>query len=257
VKLFLSLLLLSFSSWAQDSSNPIVVEGMDKYDLGKSQFNMMTVNDNPFFGFLFVDRLEERFKSDDDSLLWDTVGRFGNQYHRIFIESEGVYNTSKGNIEDSRNEILYGYSYAPYWDIQAGYRRDFFSKKNDRDFGVLSVLGLAPFDFEVDAAAYVSTKGDISTLLEFEYSFLLTQRTQLIPRLEIAASIQEVKEYNIGSGLNGFEAGLRLSHQFVREFAPYIGISWEKKTFGTKDFVEDAGEDSNAGLLVVGARIII
>ena len=34
-----------------------------------------------------------------------------------------------------------------------------------------------------------------------------------------------------GSGLSSMEAGLRLRYEFVREFAPYIGVTWEK-TFG-------------------------
>lgn len=285
--LLLPLLLISTSLWAQhpehhvkDDPNevepfergfpkdyksppkPVVVDGIQKYAIdkegkGPQNFDTMTVNDNPIYGFFFIDRLEERFKPKAESLLWDAVGRIGNQYHRIFVESEGVYNTRKGDTKNSRNEILYGYSYAPFWDLQAGYRRDFISKKRDRDFGVLSVMGLAPFEFEVDAAAYVSTEGDVSTIVEVEYSFLLTQRTQLIPRFEVEAALQQAKTYNVGRGLNDFELGVRLSHQIYREFAPYIGVSWERKTFGTKDLTEKAGEDPDVGLFLIGARIII
>ena len=35
----------------------------------------------------------------------------------------------------------------------------------------------------------------------------------------------------LGSGLSSVEAGLRLRYEIVREFAPYIGVTWEK-TFG-------------------------
>lgn len=286
MKFFLIICLFSFSVFAQHSSHhvkddsleiepyekefpkdyksplPKVVDGIQKYAIdkegkGPENFGVRTINDNPVYGFLFLDRLEERLKSKDNSLLWDATARVGNQYHRIFFEAEGVYNTSRGKTQDSRNELLYGYSYAPFWDIQAGYRRDFFSKKDDREFGVLSVMGLAPFEFEVDAATYISSEGELSGILELEYTFMLSQRTQLIPRFEMEASLQELKEHNIGRGLNGFEVGLRLSHQIVREFAPYLGLSWERKTFGTKALVEDSNEASSEGFIVIGARIIL
>src|SRR5665648_23648 len=92
---------------------PIKVTGMDKYSVdekgkGPESFGTHTLNDNPIFGFLFIDRLEEKLKGDDDTLLWDLTGRFGNQFHRLYLESEGDYNTSTGEIKDSRNELLYG-----------------------------------------------------------------------------------------------------------------------------------------------------
>jgi copper resistance protein B len=271
MQFILIILLLGHSAFAQHTSHdheeaqpngPLKVTGMQKYAVDENgeapkKISTHPIDDNPLYGFLYIDRLEEKLKGDEDTLLWDLMGRFGNQYHRLYFESEGEYNTSMGKTKDSRNELLYGYSYLPFWDIQAGYRRDLIPEKADRDFGVLSVLGLAPFLFEVDAATYVSSKGDLSAILEVEYSLLLTQRTQLIPRLELEASLQEVKDYSVGRGLNGFEVGIRLSHQIIREIAPYIGLSWERKTFGTKDLVEQSGEDSSVGVFLVGVRIII
>lgn len=249
-------------NFGKANNHPEVTTGIKKYVIEESgppqeNFGVVPIHDNRIFGFFFIDRLEQRLNRNNDNTLWDATGRIGNDDHRLYVETEGKYNTSKGNFETSRNELLYGYVYSSFWDIQAGYRRDFISKKDDREFGVLSLQGMAPFLFEVDAASYVSFEGDVSALVEVEYSFLLTQRTQLIPRFETEASLQEVKKYNIGRGLNGFEMGLRLSHQFWREFAPYLGVSWEKKVFGTADLLEDAGEDTSEAVFLLGARIII
>ena len=243
-------------------TNPEVTTGIKKYIIEESgppqkNFGVVPIHDNRIFGFFFIDRIEQRFHKNNDITLWDATGRVGNDDHRIYIETEGEYNSSLGNFKESRNELLYGYVFSSFWDIQAGYRRDFINDKDDRDFGVLSLQGMTPFQFEVDAASYISSEGDLSALLELEYSFLLTQRTQLIPRIEVEASLQEVEDYDIGRGLNGFEMGLRLSHQIWREFAPYIGVSWEKQVFNTKDLLEEAGEDTSEAVFLIGARIII
>lgn len=36
---------------------------------------------------------------------------------------------------------------------------------------------------------------------------------------------------HLGSGLSSIEAGARLRYEFIREFAPYVGVEWER-TFG-------------------------
>jgi copper resistance protein B len=243
-------------------NNPEVTTGIQKYAIdekGKPQknFGISPIHDNRIFGFLFIDRLEERWGEDRDTILWDATGRIGNDYHKLFLETEGKYNAQKGSFKESRNELLYGYNIASFWNIQGGYRRDFIKDRDDREFAVLSLQGMAPFTFEVDAATYLSDEGDLSAILELEYSFLLTQRTQLIPRFETEISLQEVQEYNIGRGVNGFELGLRLSYQIKREIAPYLGVSWEKKLFETQNLLESSGEDTNEAVFLIGARLVI
>ena len=48
------------------------------------------------------------------------------------------------------------------------------------------------------------------------------------------------------------ELGLRLRYQIQREFAPYIGINWEKKFGNTADFAEEEGEATDDLQFVVG-----
>lgn len=238
------------------------VEGLQKYAVEKEgeemqNFGMRPVHDDPVFGFLYFDRLEERFEDKNDKLLWDVTGVIGPKKNQFFIESEGTYNTEEGKDANSRNEILYGHLVDSFWFGQVGYRRDFVPKKDDREFLVVSAQGMTPFQFEIDAAAYLADGGQVSGIFEAEYTFLLSQRTMLIPRFETEISSEKVKEYNIGAGIGGYELGFRLAHQIVREFAPYVGVSWEKKLFETADLLEDAGEDTSEGLFLVGVRMVL
>ena len=43
--------------------------------------------------------------------------------------------------------------------------------------------------------------------------------------------------------------------QVRREIAPYIGVTWHRKFFGTGDFAEAAGEDRGAAKLALGVRV--
>src|SRR3546814_9881548 len=75
-----------------------------------------------------------------------------------------------------------------------------------------------PYRFEVDAAAFVSTKGDVTARIEGELDQRITQRLILQPRAEVALSAQDLPELGIGAGLDRIEAGLRIRYEFAREF---------------------------------------
>lgn len=76
----------------------------------------------------------------------------------------------------------------------------------------------------------------------------------LQPRAEFNFAAQDVPENGIGSGLSDIELGLRLRYEVAREFAPYVGISWDRKVGGTADFARAAGEDPSSTSLVLGVR---
>lgn len=50
------------------------------------------------------------------------------------------------------------------------------------------------------------------------------------------------------------ELGLRLCYEIKREFAPYIGVSWERKFGGSARFARAAGDRVEATSLVLGIR---
>jgi copper resistance protein B len=118
----------------------------------------------------------------------------------------------------------------------------------------VGVQGLAPYWFDVDAAAFVSDHGDLAARILAESDLLLTQR--LIARLsvELNAAAQDVEELGIGSGLSDVELELRLRYEIMREFAPYIGVSWERKIGPTADVARRQGMDVEGLMWVSGVR---
>jgi len=114
--------------------------------------------------------------------------------------------------------------------------------------------GVIPYEFEWDSALFVSDKGDVTARIEAEYDLKISQRLILQPRLELNASASEVPELGLGSGLNNTELGVRLRYEIRREFAPYVGVSWEKLYGGTADFSELEGEPASVVSIVVGIR---
>lgn len=204
--------------------------------------------------FVQADRFEYRTGEGDPHLLWDAQGWYGNDKNKLWIKTEGEYAFESDEFEDAEVQALWSRAMSRYFDFQAGVRHD-FAPEDDRTFGVLGVQGLAPYWFEVDAAAFVSDDGDISARIELEYEFLLTQRLILQPRTELNFAVQDVPENGIGSGLSSAEMGLRLRYEIKREFAPYVGVSWERAVGETADFARADGEDPSSVSLVAGLRL--
>ena len=124
----------------------------------------------------------------------------------------------------------------------------------ERTHAVLGVQGLAPYMFEVDAAAFLSTKGDLTARIEAELDQRITQRLILQPRGEVNLSAQDIPELGVGAGFDSVELGLRLRYEFAREFAPYVGIEQEWKVGQSADYARLAGEDPSVTNYVVGVR---
>jgi copper resistance protein B len=90
--------------------------------------------------------------------------------------------------------------------------------------------------------------------LEAEYELLITQRLIAKPSAELNFAVQDVEELGIGSGLSEAELGLRLRYEIVREIAPYIGVSWERKVGPTADVARREGADVSDLAFVTGIR---
>ena len=58
----------------------------------------------------------------------------------------------------------------------------------------------------------------------------------------------------LGSGLTDAEAGLRLRYEISREFAPYVGASWERSFGDTARYSRAAGEGTGGFSVVAGIR---
>jgi copper resistance protein B len=118
----------------------------------------------------------------------------------------------------------------------------------------VGIEGLAPYWFEVEGALFLSNKGDLFARLEGSYDLRFTQQLILEPRVEVNLQAQDVPELGEGAGLSDAEVGLRLRYEVRREFAPYVGVHYERKFGDTADLARAAGEDRDDLRVVLGLR---
>lgn len=197
------------------------------------------------------DRVEYRAREGEDGYLWDVQGYYGGDLDKFWFKSEGEGSFGE-EIESAEVQALYSRAIAPFFDLQAGIRQDLAPM--GRAHAVVGIQGLAPYLFEVDAAAFLSDKGNLTARIEAELDQRITQRLILQPRVEASFSAQDVPELGIGAGLDAIEAGLRLRYHFAREFAPYIGIDQEWRIGQSADYARAEGEDPSVTNYLVGIR---
>ncbi|MFY8163605.1 MAG: copper resistance protein B, partial [Brevundimonas sp.] len=201
---------------------------------------------------VIIDRFEAGFGDSEEGWLWDAAGWTGGDINRFWWKSEGEGDFD-GEIE-GEVQALYSRAVTPFWDVQAGVRQDFREDGESPTHLVMGVLGLAPHWWEVDAAAFLSTGGDLTARVEAEYDQRITQRLILQPRIEVEASASDVPELGLGSGLTHVEAGLRLRYEIAREFAPYVGVEWSRDLSGTADLTRALGGEPEHTRFVIGLR---
>lgn len=203
---------------------------------------------------ILLDELEAAFDDDEATYAWHVQGWYGGDIHRFWWKSEGE-GAFENELEHAELQLLYSRAVTPYFDLQAGVRQSYLDGEDRTDL-VLGVQGLAPYWFEVGAAAFVSTDGDVTARAEAEYDLRLTQRLILQPSAEINLAAQDIPDLHIGAGLTEAEIGLRLRYEVTRRFAPYIGIAWTSALGETRDIREALGEDTQSTRALIGVRAL-
>jgi copper resistance protein B len=212
---------------------------------------MMQMDDAALFGKILLDQLEWRDVKGADAQAWELDAWYGNDYNKLWLETEGQ---SVDSDEQGRVELMWDRIISPWWSLQTGVRQD-FGQGPSRTWLDLGVQGLAPYFFDIDAALYIGEEGRTSARFSGEYDILITQRLILQPELELRAFGKDDPQNGIGSGFSDLELGLRLRYEFRREFAPYVGLHWERKFGRTADLARDAGEDPDEVSLVAGLHV--
>lgn len=208
------------------------------------------VDDNAIHSYMLLNRLEAWDADPGTGMAWEGEGWTGTDLNRLWWRSEGE--RVDGATEAADVELLYGRSIATWWDVVGGLRQDF--KPGDaQTFAAIGVKGLAPQNFEVQATAYVGERGQTAARFEVDYELLLTNRLILQPRLEVDAYGRNDPARGTGSGLSTFEAGLRLRYEFTRQFAPYLGVDYERAVGNTANLRREA--DADDVRLLAGLRI--
>lgn len=201
--------------------------------------------------WLQADRFEYQARQGHDGLLWDVQGYYGTPTNKLWLKSEGEAALGEG-IEDAEVQALWSKAVAPFWDLQIGVRQDVAGSTDTH--AVVGVQGLAPYLFEVDAALFLSQRGDLTARIEAELEQDVTQDIVLQPRIEVSLAAQDNPVRKVGAGIDRIEAGLRLRYEIVPEFAPYIGIEQGWKLGDSARFARLAGEDPHVTSVVMGLR---
>jgi copper resistance protein B len=75
---------------------------------------------------------------------------------------------------------------------------------------------------------------------------------KLQPLVELDLYGKDDPQRGIGAGLSSLEAGIRMRYEIRREFAPYVGITWDRKLFGTADLARARGADVGKARIAFG-----
>jgi len=202
------------------------------------------------FQVLF-DQLEWQFVHGEPGSRWDSRSWVGGDRNRLWIRTEG--DAVDGILDTAEAQVLFGRSFSRWWDVVAGVRFDARPAPSHTWFAV-GIQGMAPQFLDVQATAFIGQSGHVAARLEVEHDLLITQRLVLQPLVELSLSGTDDPDRGIGTGLSTGEVGFRIRYEIKRELAPYAGVVWHKKLFGTGDAAREQGDDPGGWHLVSGLR---
>ncbi len=224
----------------------------DPTEMAKARNALRHENGGLSNSMILFNLAELQARKSTDGYRWEGEGWFGGDINRLIVKTEGE-GSFGGKVEQAEFQMLFGRAISPYFNLEAGVRYD-VRPRPSRGYAVVGIEGLAPYWFDVGAQFFVSDKGDVLARLEASYDERITQKLILQPRAEINFAAQDIPAFGTGAGLSDFEFGLRLRYEIKREFAPYIGVEWAKKTGNTARFARAAGEDTDVVNFVTGIR---
>lgn len=220
----------------------------DPQEMAAARHMLRLEHGDHVFSKVMVDELEFTTGRGDDGYRWGGEAWIGGDINRLVLKTEGE---GASDLHEAEVQALYSRAIGPYFDVQAGVRHD-ITPNPSRTYAVAGLEGLAPYWFEVEAHAFLSDKGDLFGRVGASYDQLVTQRLVLQPRAELNIAAQDAP--GVAGGLTDLALGLRLRYEIKREFAPYIGISYERKIGGTADLARAAGEDVGGTRFMFGLR---
>ncbi|SDB71382.1 copper resistance protein B [Belnapia rosea] len=213
-----------------------------------------------YFGAVLFDQNEMRSNGRGSPIYaWEGSGFYGTDYHRVWVNTRGETSRERGGLERAEAQVLYSRLVGYYWDLQAGVRHDFRIDPREgtpsRTYGVFGLQGLAPGFFEVQLQGFVGGNGVFLARAAASYDLLITNRLVLQPEAELNFSTGWDRDALIAPGLYRTEVGLRLRYEITREFAPYIGYSFESFNGGATGLNRRLGEKPSQSTVVAGIRI--
>ncbi len=113
-------------------------------------------------------------------------------------------------------------------------------------------MGLAPYFIETDLGLFYGDNGQVNLRLNLENEMMFTQRLVLLTEYEMNIYSQDDAAVAIGSGLSNQKLGFKLAYEIRREFAPYLGVTFNKYYGNTAGFVAGGGGETSSTEVMVG-----
>lgn len=220
--------------------------------MDRARAQMMREDGGQMLHQILLNLAEIRIGQGHEGYRWDGEAYLGGDINRLWIKSEGEGGFHQGT-DSAEVQALFGHAIGPYYTLQAGIRQD-TRPTSRRTYATLGFEGLAPYAFETEGALFLSNRGDLLGRLEAWYDQRITQRLLLQPRAELNFAAQNVPEDRYGAGLVDAELGLRLRYEIRRDFAPYVGVSWDRKTGRSADYARADGQRPGQTSFVMGIR---
>jgi copper resistance protein B len=211
------------------------------------------------YGAVLIDQLEYRGGSGTNIGAWEGQAYYGGDYNKVWINTRGEYNSKARALERAEVQVLYSRLISYFFNAQVGVRQDIGIRPNEgtpaRTHLVLGIEGLLPNLFQANLQFFVDQRGTVAARFEGSYDASLTQRLVLQPQVEINAAANSDPQSRLGSGLTRLESGLRLRYELTREFAPYVGVQYERVLGETADIYKRTGEERELLSAVAGVRL--
>jgi len=196
-----------------------------------------------------LDQFEGRLGA-SDVLRWEGEAWTGTDTDRLWLKSEGEFENSK--VFDGQQEAFYDTPLSTWFDLQVGLRYDLDSQPG-RVWAAAGIEGLSQYFFRMSATAYASNTGHYAAKFFGTYDLLLTQRLILQPEAEVNIYSKSDPARLVVSGVSDLDTGLRLRYEITRKFAPYIGVTYERR-FAARSQLAARGQTPEQLRFAVGLR---
>lgn len=207
-------------------------------------------HDRAVHAFVLLDRIEWQRNGPVNRADADVTGWVGRDLDRLWFRVDGH---GGAQIESATGQLFYGRRLFRWWDAVAGVRQD-AGVGPARTWAAVGLQGLAPYWFEVEATLYVGSGGRTQARLEAEYDLRITNRLIVQPLASLQIGSTADPERRLGAGLSATETGVRVRYLVRREFAPYVGVTWNHAYGDTARLTRAAGEPTSAARFVTGVR---
>ena len=224
----------------------------DPAAMNKARHHLSEYHGDKKFFQLFVNELEYHPRNGRDGLGWELDVWYGGDINRLWFRSKGEGEAGR-QLEKLETQLLYSRAIDPYFNLQGGLRYD-IRPNPQRVYATIGLEGLAPSFFELEAFAFLSNKGELTARFGGYYDQRITQRLILQPSAEFNFAAQNSPDIHVGSGLSDAEIALRLRYDIRRDFAPYIGVQYERAFGRTRRYLREEGERAGAWSMLTGIR---